>query len=254
MSELKVAFLINLDRRPDRWLEFNQSSSALEIPIERFSAVDAQILSKSELRTPSPVAACWMSHQEVAQKFLESEAEYCLVLEDDLALTQDSISALNQLWKKKFQDFDLLQIGFCVSNNQLSNRVFYNRQRYIVNILCRFRLLSAPLTQRLLKDIYGYKISYLEKLNLPVAVNTFELGTHAYLISRRFAEMVVSFNRPVYLPADLAMMEIVKTGEFQSFRLIQSLIDQSASPSSISNASANSLEMKISNMLMKVSP
>lgn len=253
MSELKVAYLINLDRRPDRWLEFNQSSTVLEIPIERFSAVDGHNLSKSELRTPSPVAACWMSHQEVAQKFLESEAEYCLVLEDDLALTKDSISALNQLWKKNFHDFDLLQIGFCVSNNQLSNRVSYNRQRHIVNILWRFKFLSAPLTQRLLKNIYGYKIIYLKKMNLPVAVNTFELGTHAYLISRRFAEMVVSFNRPVYLPADLAMMEIVKTGEFQSFRLLQSLIDQSTSPSSISNASANSLEMKISDMLMKVS-
>ena len=254
MSELKIAFLINLDRRPDRWFEFNANSSSLEIPIERFSAVDGQDLSKSELRTPPPVAACWMSHQNVAQKFLESEAEYCLVLEDDLALTKDSISALNQLWKKKFQDFDLLQIGFCVSNNKLSKRVVYSRQRHIVNLLWRFKLLSTPLTQRLFKNIYGYKISYSGKLNLPVALNTFELGTHAYLISRRFAEMVVSFNRPVYLPADLAMMEIVKTGNFQSLRLIRSLINQSASPSSISNASANSLEMKISEMLMKVSP
>ncbi len=254
MSELKIAFLINLDRRPDRWLEFNQSSSSLDIPIERFSAVDGQDLPESELRSPSPVAACWMSHQEVARKFLESEAEYCLVLEDDLALTEESINALNQLWEKKLEDLDLLQIGFCVSNNQLSNRVIYNRQRHIVNILWRFKLLSAPLTQRLLENIYGYKISYLENLNFPVAVNTFELGTHAYLISRRFAEMISSFNYPVYLPADLAMMEIVNTGEFRSFRLIQSLINQSASPSSISNASANSLEKKISDMLMKVSP
>jgi GR25 family glycosyltransferase involved in LPS biosynthesis len=254
VSKLKVAFLINLDRRPDRWLEFNQSSSSLDIPIERFSAVDGQDLPESELRSPSPVAACWMSHQEVARKFLESEAEYCLVLEDDLALTEESINALNQLWKMEFEDLDLLQIGFCVSNNQLSNRVVYNRQRHIVNILLKFKLLSAPLTQRLLQKVYGYKICYLEKLDLSVAVDTFELGTHAYLISRRFAEVMVSFNRPVYLPADLAMMEIVKTAEFQSFRLIQSLIDQSASPSSISNASANSLEMKISDMLMKVSP
>ena len=66
--------------------------------------------------------------------------------------------------------------------------------------------------------------------------------------------MMVSFNRPVYLPADLAMMEIVETAEFQSFRLIRSLVDQSESPSSISNASANGLEMKISAMSAEVSP
>jgi GR25 family glycosyltransferase involved in LPS biosynthesis len=253
VSKLKVAFLINLDRRPDRWLEFNQISPTLEIPIIRFSAVDGQDLPKSELRTPPPVAACWMSHQDVAQKFLESEAEYCLVLEDDLALTKDSIRALNQLWERPFQDFDLLQIGFCVGNNQLSNRVSYSRQHHVVNILKQFKLLSAPLTQRLLKYIYGYKISCLQKINLPVAENTFELGTHAYLISRKFAEMMVSFNRPVYLPADLAMMEIVKTGKFQSFRLIRSLFGQSESPSSISNASTNALEMKISSMSTEIS-
>lgn len=254
MSKLKIAFLINLDRRPDRWLEFNEKSLSLEIPIERFSAVDGQDLSKSELRTPPSVTACWMSHQDVAQKFLESDAEFCLILEDDLALTKDSISALNQLWHQNFQDLDLLQIGFCVSQNQLSNRVVYSRQCHTVNILRQVKLLSAPLTQRLLKKIYGYKISYSEKLNLSVAANTFELGTHAYLISRRFAEMIVSFNRPVYLPADLAMMEIVETGQFQSFRLICSLINQSESPSSISNASANSLEMKISDTSTEVSP
>ena len=95
MHELKVAFLINLDRRPDRWDEFTEKSSALEIPIERFSAVDGQDLAKSELRSPTSIAACWMSHQEVAKKFLESDAEYCLVLEDDLDLTQESSHALN---------------------------------------------------------------------------------------------------------------------------------------------------------------
>ena len=251
MHDLKVAFLINLDRRPDRWDEFTKKSSALEIPIERFSAVDGQALAESELRSPASIAACWMSHQEVARKFLESGAEYCLVLEDDLALTQGTIGALNELWNSDFQDLDLLQIGFCVSHNRLSNRVVYKRQIGVTVFLRNLRLLQIPLTRQALKSAYGYKIRYLENIQLIVAENSFELGTHAYLISRKFAKTMISFNLPVYLPADLAMMEIVKTAKFQSFRLIQSLIDQSESPSSISNASANSLEAKISKTSME---
>lgn len=253
MSELKVAFLINLDRRPDRLLEFIEKSSSLEFPIKRFPAVDGHDLSKSELRTPPPIAACWMSHQGVAQKFLESDAEFCLVLEDDLSLTKDSISALNQLWYQNFQHLDLLQIGFCVNHNKLSNRVVYSRLIRTTNLLERLRLFSVPWIQQILKIIYGYRISHLEGIKYCVAENSFELGTHAYLISRKFAEKMISFNRPVYLPADLAIMEIVKTGKFQSFRLIRSLINQSESPSSISNASANSLELKISAVSMEIS-
>jgi GR25 family glycosyltransferase involved in LPS biosynthesis len=253
VPELKLAFLINLDRRPDRWLEFNKHSSSLEIPIERFPAVDGHELTKFELRTPPPISACWMSHQDVAAKFLESNAEFCLVFEDDLSLTEDSISALNQLWHQNFQNLDLLQIGFCVSQNQLSNRVIYGRQLCAVSLVTQLGLLSFSLTQRILKGIYGYKISYLKGTKLCVAENSFELGTHAYLISRKFAEKMISFNRPVYLPADLAMMELVKTGKFRSFRLIRSLINQSESPSSILNASANSLESRISALSVEIS-
>ena len=77
---------------------------------------------------------------------------------------------------------------------------------------------------------------------------TFELGTHAYIMSSKFAHAVLSFNYPVYLPADLAMMELTKTKKYNVFRLNRSLIDQSDSPSSISNASSNVLEKEIARL------
>lgn len=253
MSQLNVAFLINLDRRPDRWLEFKKNSTRLEFLVERFPAVDGQDLSLPELRTPPAISACWMSHQDVAKKFLMSDAKYCLVLEDDVELTTRAIKVLNQIWNMDFKDIDLLQIGFCINNNQLSNRIYYRRQLRISKILKQLNLLERPFTQRILENVYGYKIRFLEKNQLLVAENSFELGTHAYLISRKFAKTMINFNRPVFLPADLAMMEIVKTGKLHSFRLIESLVNQSRSPSSISNASLNSLEKKISLVILEKS-
>lgn len=251
MHELKVAFLINLDRRPDRWDEFTEKSSALEIPIERFSAVDGQDLAKSELRSPTSIAACWMSHQEVAKKFLESDAEYCLVLEDDLDLTQESSHALNEIWKKDFQNIDLLQVGFCVHRNQLANRVNYSIQVALGKNLLRLRLLQIPFVQRMLVTLYGYQLVNLQQINAPVAVRTFELGTHAYFISRRFALAMIAFNNPVYLPADIAMMELSRIEKCNSFRLIASLIGQSNSPTSINNSAWNPLDELINQSFKK---
>ncbi len=248
MTSRVVAYLINLDRRPDRWNEFVGKSKELELPISRFSAVDGLEISKSELRLPPSVAACWMSHQAIAKEFLESGSEYCLVLEDDIDLNHRSITGLKNLWEKSIQNIDLLQIGFCVSHDQLSNRVRHSTQYRLVQLLYRFRLLKLTPFRRILKLIYGYEFRTLNQINQPVAVMTFELGTHAYIMSSKFAHAILSFNYPVYLPADLAMIELTKTNNYNVFRLNKSLIDQSDSPSSISNASSNVLEKEIARL------
>ena len=241
----KIAYLINLDRRQDRWDEFAVKASKFDIPVERFSAVEGLELPKNELRLPPPVTACWMSHQKVAREFLNGEATHCLVLEDDVDLNQKAIFGLEELWKRNLQHVDLLQIGFCVHHNRLSNRVKHSTQVLLVTILNRLRLLNLELVRRIFRLLYGYDFRRIKQLSQPVAAMTFELGTHAYVMSREFARTIISFNYPVYLPADLAMMELAKTGKFEAFRLIKPLINQNDSPSSISNASLNALEAEI---------
>jgi len=247
-TQAKVAYLINLDRRPDRWKDFIENSSGLDITITRFAAIDSLKLSASDFRLPPAVAACWLSHQAVARDFLQSAADHCLVLEDDVDLNLESIDALNLLWNQDIHDIDLLQVGYCIHHNRLSNRVVYSRQFLIVEILARLKLLGFSIIRRILKSVYGYEFSYLRGLQEPVAETTFELGTHAYLISRNFADAMISFNNPVHLPADLAMMELVKTEKYRVARLNRSLIAQNNSPSSISNASSNALEIEISKL------
>lgn len=240
-----ITFLINLDKRTDRWTDFLKNSSELHFPTLRFSAVTAESLSLSELRLPSTVAACWKSHQGVAKAFLESDAEHCLVLEDDVHLTHAAIEALNQIWEKSFQGIDLFQVGFCVHNNRLSNRSSYRLQSRLIGLVRSFRMLNFSLTRKILSAFYGYEFLFHEQISQTVAQNTFELGTHAYVMSRNFAEAIVEFNDPVYLPADLALMELANTKKFNSLRLVTSLVDQTDSPSSIANASTNSLEKEI---------
>lgn len=242
---MKIAFLINLDRRKDRWSAFEKNSVNLNFEIKRFTAVDALELNDSDLYSPPPVAACWMSHQEVAKKFLETHATHCLVLEDDVEFSAESKKILNSIWHKDLTGIDVLQIGFCVHKNRLANRNNYSFQVILIRFLSTLNILQTYNIQKFLNVLYGYSFEKKQTLGLETASMTFELGTHAYIMSRDFAKAIVEFNRPVYLPADLAMMELVGSQKFQAHRALRNIVSQGTSPSSIANASHNALEKTI---------
>ncbi len=241
----KIAFLINLNRRQDRWLAFKKNSVNLNFEVRRFTAVDALELKITDLCSPPPVAACWMSHQEVAKKFLSTYATHCLVLEDDVEFSEESKKMLNSIWRQDLTGIDLLQIGFCVHENRLANRSYYSLQVIFIRLLSAFKILHIRNTQKLLNLLYGYSFEKKQALGFETASMTFELGTHAYVMSRDFAKALVEFNRPVYLPADLAMMELVCSRKFQACRALKNSVTQSTSPSSIANSSYNALEKTI---------
>lgn len=245
ISNEKIAFLVNLDRRKDRWLAFEKNSINLNFEVKRFTAVDALELNSNDLYSPAPVAACWMSHQEVAKKFLKTHATHCLVLEDDVELSTRSKKMLNDIWRLELTGIDLLQIGFCVHENRLANRTNYLSQVILVRLLSLCRILHTHKIQKFLHVLYGYSFEKRQTLGFETASMTFELGTHAYLMSRDFAKAIIEFNRPVYIPADLAMMELVCSRKFQAHRALKNIVSQSTSPSSIANSSYNELENTI---------
>jgi len=239
ISSEKISYLINLDERPDRWDQFRESSSTLAFPVERFSAVKANSIDSQASKLPPPVEACWRSHQEIAKLLLESSARHCFIFEDDLLLNQKSLNELNKAWSYDYTGIDILQIGFCVHSNRLADRSSYSKQRRFVKLLDKFGLLQWKCPRKFLRRLYGYDFTKLPNAGVLVATSTFELGTHAYIISRKFAEVMLEFNSPTYLPADLALMELAQTGHFASYRLLENLVVQSNSPSSISNLQGN---------------
>lgn len=241
----EVAFLINLDERTDRWSTFLDNSPKLDFPVVRYSAISSKSIKSSQLRIPAPVAACWKSHQGVAEAFLKTGAEHCLILEDDVELSNSAISGLNKLWRKNLGSIDLLQIGFCVHNNKLANRTDYRVQKMLLKMVCVSNLIRLRLAQLFLRFLFGYNFSYLSQLAQPVAINAFELGTHAYVVSRSFAEIMLQFNNPVHVPADLALIELAHSGKYRGYRLITSLVNQSDSASSIGGASNSPMDKEL---------
>lgn len=83
-------FVINLDRRPERWTGVSSRLSALGLDFERMPAVDGEGLARSAGSDTDAITsgeiACHMSHRLCWQALAASEETHALILEDDVLL------------------------------------------------------------------------------------------------------------------------------------------------------------------------
>lgn len=95
-----TAFAINLDRSPDRWLTLSAQAREFDLPLIRVSAVDGTAISETAQEAVDRLAfhrnagrlmlageyGCYRSHLKALQKFLGSQADIGLIIEDDVEL------------------------------------------------------------------------------------------------------------------------------------------------------------------------
>lgn len=90
-------YIINLDRRPDRWEAISEHLDDLGIAHQRVPAADARDLSEGDRpwRINKGSAANLRSHAIAMRRLLESEAPGALILEDDAELSVDTSTLLH---------------------------------------------------------------------------------------------------------------------------------------------------------------
>lgn len=105
-----VCFLINLDDSTDRLSAASARFAAADLPFQRLSAVDMRGKSPHDHSDYNDAAAiaymgrslsggeigCFLSHLRAAQAFLDSDAEFGVVFEDDMVIPEDMKSLLDQ--------------------------------------------------------------------------------------------------------------------------------------------------------------
>ena len=99
-------FVINLDRRPDRWEAMSAQLDRLGIEARRIPAVDARLLAAQEewerdtngnppeWNVDLGAVACAYSHRKALRAFLDTGERAALILEDDAELADDTPSLL----------------------------------------------------------------------------------------------------------------------------------------------------------------
>lgn len=107
-------YVINLDRRPDRWEQISSNLERVGVEAERVPAVDAELpvhkeqweayvsRNKSVHSMDLGAVACALSHAKSLERFLDSIHPAALILEDDVEISTDTASLLHSTnwWPK----------------------------------------------------------------------------------------------------------------------------------------------------------
>ncbi|NKB25270.1 MAG: hypothetical protein GKR87_13020 [Kiritimatiellae bacterium] len=175
-----TAFIINLQREPERWSHMQKEFLKTSFTIERVPAIDGQ-----ELSLPIPgfdktafrrfhgrhfnvyEVACYFSHLKAIERFLQSGEEYSLIGEDDLTLS----STLNDL-----------------VDEALHYRKYWDILR-LTGLSSRNGMTVAELTN---------------ECSLSCCLSRLK-GAGAYIVSKRAAIRLKRFMTPMFLPLDHAI-------------------------------------------------
>lgn len=184
--------VINLARRPDRKQNMEELLFATALGGTFIEAIDGRVVNTDvRFSITQTQGACWASHQKAYKEFLASGKMYALILEDDVVLSKDNppnliVEKLKLLvHHMTSENIGILQLGHV--------RKFWPLEelRYILN--------KQNQTFQRVKMIYG----------------DFAGGTHAYLISRSFAEGLIGVNLPVARTADGILEDLARQFLYQ---------------------------------------
>ena len=114
------AFIINLDRRPDRIRAANLELSKIGLKTRRISAIDAKdpnfIDFYKKINTSKRKIheiACALSHIETLKTFLSTNSQYALIFEDDIHFPKETtIDTINKAFNNS-KGMKLLLLGHC---------------------------------------------------------------------------------------------------------------------------------------------
>lgn len=237
--------MINLKERPDRLKVISARLQHLGLSFEIIQAVPGSDLPKDQHPCPPNVAACWLSHQRAADKFLGTKSKYALVLEDDAEISEAALRFINNAEVFISAKLDIFQLGYNVQDDRVASGHRDSRLRIRTASICKLDKIVKFLGVKFRGICPSHKLEELLNSVDPIILNLFETGTHGYVISRNAAQVIRSFNNPVLLPADVALCEISLCANIHMARPVRSLINQDASSSSIPDISNEVLERKL---------
>lgn len=237
--------MINLVERPDRLKVISARLQRLGLSFEIVQAVPGSSLPEGQHPCPPNVAACWLSHQQAAGKFLETNDQYALILEDDAEISEGALSFIKKPEAFIASKLDIFQMGYNVQDDRVASGYRDSRLRFRSEILCKLCNLVEFLGISNRGICPSHKLEELLNSANPLLLSLFETGTQGYVISRYAAQVIRNFNNPVLLPADVALCEISLCSSIFMARPVRSLINQDASISSIPDISNEVLERKL---------
>jgi GR25 family glycosyltransferase involved in LPS biosynthesis len=220
-----IIYYINLDRRNDRNDRIIQELKLINnIPIKRISAIDKNDLDMNKLIEEKYInektslrlgqIACIFSHIKVWEEFLNSNYDYCIILEDDIKINKKYFNEKFFLILNEFNniDCDWLYLG----RNNLNHENFYKGD--IIN-----KFFYKPLT-------YGYGAhSYvLSKKGARKQLDYYKFKKNGYFFTNHPLDLIQEHNHLMkhFCKDYLKCLSILPYGGFDKYSNIKSSLSQ----------------------------
>ena len=215
--------VINLVTRPDRLSLISADLHKAGLSFETQVAVDGQTVESAIKFLSKGEIGCFKSHVNSMRRQVEAGAPFCLILEDDAALSpvvnQKYLLEMTELMTRN--QIDILQIGFIEHFYSLSIK------RGVLEFLIDL------LKGRGQKDISGVRF----------VMGEFRSGAHAYIVNYRLAEAIsVDGPESSLFPFDdwLGLLAAGQTHrKFRIARLVKSVVAQASRLSKDSEVDSN---------------
>jgi GR25 family glycosyltransferase involved in LPS biosynthesis len=160
-----TAYVINLDKNPDRLEEFTKTynqSDIHEIQLTRFPAIWGKNVNTEEWLSPEAIEelnqverkgyrtyhyqltrgaiGCFLSHYTLAKKLLEDKRnDYYIIMEDDIAINPKGFKEIQETLLNVPEDWDIILFGFLriihpeYVGNFIKPNGFWGTHGYLIN-------------------------------------------------------------------------------------------------------------------------
>lgn len=110
MDFFKKCFVINLDRRPDRYTEFLGRIPFDSLICQRFSAIDGKNITNYSLKENPYVMGCHLSHKHILENVMNDDNikndDFVIIFEDDVFFNKNFIEGIENI-KKSIDIIDI---------------------------------------------------------------------------------------------------------------------------------------------------
>jgi hypothetical protein len=101
MEFFKKCFVINLDRRPDRYTEFLSRIPFNSLICKRFSAIDGKNLTNYSVKENPYVMGCHLSHKQILENVMNDDNikndDFVIIFEDDVFFNKNFIEGIENI-------------------------------------------------------------------------------------------------------------------------------------------------------------
>jgi GR25 family glycosyltransferase involved in LPS biosynthesis len=207
----KKVYVINLDRRPDRWQQCQIEFNKIGVKVERIPAIDANNIPGSLSYRDKTYVAVTSVHSKLMNDAITNNDDSILIFEDDVKFVNNFNEIFNERIKSLPEDWDLLFIG--------GNHILH------VN---GFDLITGDKNFKVTKENY-------RTLNYELSKSPCTYTTHAMAISSRFYDKVIDrMKKFPSIPTDNLYVQLQSEG-CKAYTFLPSLAKQRASFSDIEN-------------------